>query len=209
MGGLAFDLALPTRRLFLHHGDTGPIHLHVDNADGFADYHGQVQTGGLCGSRPVRAERYRSQWLLLCVPPISWSPPGPPGFSSVLDRHQTVPPAQPWLACGVLRERIPYSRYPVRRRREIALGHSARTNSRDAKLPPTPRPSARACCAVRGSGLVGRKNKVACALLRRGPEIRAAGSRRRHPRGARPSAWPSRSPLDPAAPSCADPRTLS
>src|SRR5438034_8322722 len=69
---------------------------------------------------------------------VSWSPPSLPGFSFVRDRHRTVPPARPWLASGVLRERIPYSRYPVRHRQEIALGHSARTNSRDAKLPPAP-----------------------------------------------------------------------
>src|SRR5438093_4728403 len=46
MGRLARALALPTDRLFLHHRNSRPIQLHVQDAHRLADNHGQVQLEG-------------------------------------------------------------------------------------------------------------------------------------------------------------------
>src|SRR6266481_2964085 len=51
MGRLARALALPTDRLFLHHRDTRPIHLHVQDAHRLADNHGQLQLEGFLDLR--------------------------------------------------------------------------------------------------------------------------------------------------------------
>ena len=37
---------MPTRRLFLHHGDSGPIHLHIQDRNGFAHDDRQIQLQG-------------------------------------------------------------------------------------------------------------------------------------------------------------------
>src|ERR1700693_4951904 len=207
MGRLTFRLALPTDRLFLHHRNSRPIHLHVQDANRLAGNDGAVPTGGLSESRLVRAERYRLRWPPPYARLIWWSLPGRPELSSVRGRDRRVPPGLPSPACGVRRERIRYSRYPVRHPPEIGRRRSVRINSKGVKLPPRPRRSARAYCAARGSGLVGRRGKPACALPRSGLGIGAVGSTRRHPPGVEPSAWPSRSLPDRCAPCCADPGT--
>jgi hypothetical protein len=46
MRGLADDLALSTQRLFLHHGDSGPIHLHIQDGNGLASDDWQIQLQG-------------------------------------------------------------------------------------------------------------------------------------------------------------------
>src|SRR5438132_1778565 len=46
MSWLARGLALPTRRLFLHHGNSGPIHLHIQDGHRLADDDGQIQLQG-------------------------------------------------------------------------------------------------------------------------------------------------------------------
>jgi len=46
MGGLVFGLALPPHRLFLHHRDSRPIHLHVEDGNRLAGNGGQVQLEG-------------------------------------------------------------------------------------------------------------------------------------------------------------------
>jgi len=40
---LARDLAWPTQRLFLHHGDAGPIHLHIQDGNRLANGDGQIE----------------------------------------------------------------------------------------------------------------------------------------------------------------------
>ena len=46
MGWLTFRLALSAHRLFLHHGYSRPIHLHVQDRDRFAHHDGQIQLHG-------------------------------------------------------------------------------------------------------------------------------------------------------------------
>src|SRR6266480_523594 len=46
MGRLAFRLALPTDRLFLHHRNSRPIHLYVQDANRLAGNDGQFQLQG-------------------------------------------------------------------------------------------------------------------------------------------------------------------
>src|SRR6266404_960762 len=46
MRRLALRLALPTHRLFLHHRDSGPIHLHIQDGNGFASDDRQIQLQG-------------------------------------------------------------------------------------------------------------------------------------------------------------------
>jgi hypothetical protein len=46
MGWLTFRLALPARRLFLHHGYSRPVHLHIQNRNCFAHHHRQIQLHG-------------------------------------------------------------------------------------------------------------------------------------------------------------------
>ena len=46
MGRLAVRLALPTHRLFLHHGHSRPIHLHIQDRNWLADDDRQVQLHG-------------------------------------------------------------------------------------------------------------------------------------------------------------------
>src|SRR2546429_4269458 len=46
MGRLAFRLALPTDRLFLHHRNSRPIHLHVQDANRLAGNGGQFPLQG-------------------------------------------------------------------------------------------------------------------------------------------------------------------
>ena len=46
MGRLAFRLALPAHRLFLHHRHSRPIHLHIQDRNGFAHDDRQIQLHG-------------------------------------------------------------------------------------------------------------------------------------------------------------------
>ena len=46
MGRLTCRLARPTHRLFLHHGYTRAIHLHIQDRHRFAQHHGQIQLHG-------------------------------------------------------------------------------------------------------------------------------------------------------------------
>src|SRR2546430_1746646 len=46
MGRLTFGLALPTDRLFLHHRNSRPIHLHVQDANRLARHHWPFQLQG-------------------------------------------------------------------------------------------------------------------------------------------------------------------
>ena len=46
VGRLAVGLAPPARRLFLHHRHSRPVHLHIQNGDGFAHHDRQIQLQG-------------------------------------------------------------------------------------------------------------------------------------------------------------------
>ena len=46
MGWLTLGLTLPTHRLFLHHGDPRPVHLHIEDRNRFTDHHRQIQLHG-------------------------------------------------------------------------------------------------------------------------------------------------------------------
>jgi len=46
MRGLPVALALPTHSLFLHHGDSGSIHLHIQDGNRLAADDGQIQLQG-------------------------------------------------------------------------------------------------------------------------------------------------------------------
>jgi len=43
MRGLTVGLALPTQSLFLHHRDSGPVHLHIQDGNRFAGDDRQIQ----------------------------------------------------------------------------------------------------------------------------------------------------------------------
>ena len=64
MGRLAFRLALPAHRLFLHHRHSRPIHLHIQDGNRFAHHDRQIQLHGsldllllACGD--ILADRFR------------------------------------------------------------------------------------------------------------------------------------------------------
>jgi hypothetical protein len=136
MGRLTGDFALPTHRLFLHHRDSRPIHLHVQDGNRLAPGNGQVQLAGLSGisfcSRCAISARSPPPY----APPIWRSPPSRRELSSVPGPDRRGPPGPPAPACGAPRERIPCSRCPVRHRRGIGRRDSPGTSSRAATPPP-------------------------------------------------------------------------
>ena len=64
MRRLTFHLALPAHCLFLHHGYTRSIHLHIQDGDRFAHHHRQIQLHGpldllLLALRNVGSDHFR------------------------------------------------------------------------------------------------------------------------------------------------------
>ena len=171
MGRLAFALAVPPDGFFLHHRDSRPIHLHVEDTNRLADNPGQFQLQG---------------FLDLGLFPLSDI--GPDGFRAALDRFRsyfepgqklssargrdrTVPPGLPGPACGAPQVRIPYSGCPVRYRRGIGRGRSTGINSRDAKLPRSPRRSARLAAPLAIVRLLAARASQGAPFLARGWEF--------------------------------------
>jgi len=156
MGRLARALALPTDRLFLHNRGHRSIHLTYRMRLGRRPpNHGQVQTGGLSGSQ------------LFAMSDIArWPPRYAHGFGSHLQTGQgTLICSRAMIegrlladdrhAGGVPRERLPY--YVISSTRGQWQSRSARINSRTQKTSTGQRRLARAWCAARGSGALGRK----------------------------------------------------
>ena len=64
MRRLTIGLAFPRYGLFLHYGDAGPVHLHIQDGNGFADDHRQIQLHGalnllLLPMRKIFSDRFR------------------------------------------------------------------------------------------------------------------------------------------------------
>src|SRR5713226_3611475 len=166
MSWLARGLALPTGRLFLHHGNSGPIHLHIQDG-------------------------HRLRWPLPSAPPIWWSPPSRPEVASARGRDRTGPLGPPEPACGAPREKTLYFRCPVQHPPETGRDDIGSTSSRGGQCAPDLRSSRWVCSGFPGIGRDGHSGTATDAAQPPGLRIATVRLRRRRPLGGEQLARPT------------------
>src|SRR5947199_4468366 len=198
MSWLARGLALPTRRLFLHHGNSGPIHLHIQDGHRLADDDGQIQLQGFLDLSLLALGDIGSDGLCSTLHGFGGHLRRPE-VASARGRDRTGPVGPPDPACGAPREKTLYFRCPVRHPPETGRDDIGSTSSRGGQCAPDLRSSRWVWSGFPG---IGRDGHIGTATdADQPPELRIAAVRlrRQHPLGGAQPARPTLRPPDPSA----------